>query len=75
MPKQRYKIVKRNDLYYIKKPNGKFATWKDFDIETAFPTTPAIYQIKSQAISDLKRLKRKQAKDNFVRKWLKKTKN
>ena len=56
MVKLKFKIVKRGDLYYIKKSNNKFATWKDFDINTAFPTTPAVYQTKSQAVKDLKRL-------------------
>ena len=53
-----FKIVKRKDLYFIKKSNKRFATWKDFDKNTPFPDTPAVYQERKTAIKDLKRLKK-----------------
>lgn len=59
---EKYKIVKIKELYFIKKSNGRLVTWKDFDIKTRFPTTPAVYQLESLAKTELKRLLKKSIK-------------
>ena len=50
------KVINKNDLYFIKKANNRYATWKDFDKNTPFTTTPAVYQRKKDALKGLKKL-------------------